>query len=90
MADIPITWNKIRRGLPRARTYEDDRIPTIENTNIKEIYLDMLFLQKLINGLSQRITNMSHETPLPQGFKSLTAHHICLFIRALPLRIILM
>jgi len=30
MADIPITWNKIRRGLPRGRTYADDRIPTIE------------------------------------------------------------
>jgi hypothetical protein len=60
MVDIPITWNKIRRGLPRGRTYADDRIPTIENTNIKEIYLDIMFLQKLINGLSQRITNMGH------------------------------
>jgi len=30
MADIPVTWNKIRRGLPRGRTYADDRIPTIE------------------------------------------------------------
>ena len=30
MADIPVTWNKIRRGFPRGRTYTDDRIPTIE------------------------------------------------------------
>ncbi|MBA3750956.1 MAG: hypothetical protein H0X03_08740 [Nitrosopumilus sp.] len=30
MADIPITWKKIRRGLPRGKTYADDRIPTIE------------------------------------------------------------
>ena len=30
MADIPITWNKIRRGLPRGKNYADDRIPTIE------------------------------------------------------------
>jgi site-specific recombinase XerC len=30
MADIPLTWNKIRRGLPRGRTYADDRIPTID------------------------------------------------------------
>ena len=30
IADIPVTWNKIRRGLPKGRTYADDRIPTIE------------------------------------------------------------
>ena len=30
MADIPITWKKISRGLPRAKNYSDDRIPTIE------------------------------------------------------------
>lgn len=30
MADIPITWKKITRGLPRGKNYADDRIPTIE------------------------------------------------------------
>ena len=30
IADIQITWKKISRGLPRARNYSDDRIPTIE------------------------------------------------------------
>jgi hypothetical protein len=30
MADIPIPWKKITRGLPRGRRYADDRIPTIE------------------------------------------------------------
>ncbi len=30
MADISITWNKIRRGLPKGKNYADDRIPTIE------------------------------------------------------------
>lgn len=30
MADIPITWKKITRGLPRGRRYADDRIPTME------------------------------------------------------------
>jgi hypothetical protein len=34
-ADIPITWNKIRRGLTRGRTYADDRIPT--NEEIRKI-----------------------------------------------------
>jgi hypothetical protein len=34
-ADIPITWNKIRRGLPRGRTFPDDRIPT--NEEIRKI-----------------------------------------------------
>jgi len=30
MADIPIAWKKITRGLPRGKSYADDRIPTIE------------------------------------------------------------
>ena len=30
MADIPIQWNKLTRGLPRAKNYSDDRIPSIE------------------------------------------------------------
>jgi hypothetical protein len=30
MADIPIPWKKITRGLPRGRKYADDRVPTLE------------------------------------------------------------
>ena len=30
MADLPVAWKKITRGLPRGRRYADDRIPTIE------------------------------------------------------------
>jgi integrase len=30
MADLSIAWKKISRGLPRAKNYSDDRIPTIE------------------------------------------------------------
>ncbi len=30
MADIPLAWKKITRGLPRGKNYADDRIPTIE------------------------------------------------------------
>jgi len=26
--DIPLTWKKLTRGLPKARDYADDRIPT--------------------------------------------------------------
>jgi hypothetical protein len=29
MADIPIAWKKITRGLPRGKNYADDRIPNI-------------------------------------------------------------
>jgi hypothetical protein len=29
MADIPIPWKKLTRGLPRAKSYSDDRIPSI-------------------------------------------------------------
>jgi len=30
MADIPIPWKKITRGLPRGKKYADDRIPTMQ------------------------------------------------------------
>jgi hypothetical protein len=30
MADIPIQWKKLTRGLPRAKSYADDRIPSME------------------------------------------------------------
>ena len=30
MADIPIPWKKLTRGLPKARNYADDRIPSLE------------------------------------------------------------
>jgi integrase len=30
MADFQVAWKKISRGLPRAKNYSDDRIPTIE------------------------------------------------------------
>jgi site-specific recombinase XerC len=30
MADIPIPWKKITRGLPRGKKYADDRVPTLE------------------------------------------------------------
>lgn len=30
MADIPIPWKKLTRGLPRARNYADDIIPSLD------------------------------------------------------------
>jgi hypothetical protein len=30
MADIPMPWKKLTQGLPRARNYADDRIPSLE------------------------------------------------------------
>jgi hypothetical protein len=30
MADMPIQWKKITRGLPKSKKYADDRIPTLE------------------------------------------------------------
>ena len=29
MTDIPVTWKKITRGLPKSRKYADDRAPTL-------------------------------------------------------------
>jgi hypothetical protein len=31
MANLPVAWKKITRGLTRGRRYADDRIPTIED-----------------------------------------------------------
>ena len=30
MADLPVPWKKLTRGLPRAKSYSDDRIPSME------------------------------------------------------------
>jgi hypothetical protein len=30
MSDIPISWKRITRGLPKVRRYADDRAPTLE------------------------------------------------------------
>jgi hypothetical protein len=47
MADIPVIWNKIRRGLPRGRAYADDRIPAIEEKErYSKYYLTFLYLWK--------------------------------------------
>jgi integrase len=40
IADIQIAWKKISRGLPRARNFSDDRIPTIEEIRILLAYPD--------------------------------------------------
>jgi integrase len=40
IADFSITWKKISRGLPRAKNYADDRIPTIEEIRKLLEYLD--------------------------------------------------
>lgn len=40
IADIQIAWKKISRGLPRARNYSDDRIPTIEEIRTLLCYPD--------------------------------------------------
>ncbi len=40
IADIQISWKKITRGLPRARNYSDDRIPTIQEIRTLLAYPD--------------------------------------------------
>jgi hypothetical protein len=30
MNDLPLPWKKLTRGLPKAKNYADDRVPTIE------------------------------------------------------------
>lgn len=46
LADIPIAWKKISRGLPKGKSYADDRIPTIDE------------LQKLLDYPDRRIKSI--------------------------------
>jgi hypothetical protein len=46
MSDIPITWKKITRGLPKVRRYADDRAPTLEE------------IQKIIEYPDRRIKSI--------------------------------
>ena len=43
MADFQVAWKKISRGLPRAKNYSDDRIPTIEEIRKLLEYPDRRF-----------------------------------------------
>jgi hypothetical protein len=43
MTDLSITWKKISRGLPRAKNYSNDRIPTIEEIRKLLEYPDIRF-----------------------------------------------
>jgi hypothetical protein len=40
MADIPVPWKKITKGLPRGRRYANDRIPTLEEIRKLADYSD--------------------------------------------------
>jgi hypothetical protein len=40
MCDIPISWKKITRGLPKVRKFADDRAPTIEEIRTMIEYPD--------------------------------------------------
>jgi hypothetical protein len=56
MADIPIQWKKITRGLPRGKRYTDDRIPTLEE------------LKKLVEYPDRRIMALVY-TMASSGFR---------------------
>ena len=40
MADIPVSWKKISRGIPKVRKFADDRAPTIEEIQKSTGYPD--------------------------------------------------
>lgn len=52
MSDIPIPWKKLTRGLPKARNYADDRIPSIE-----EIRKLMEYPDRRITGIVTTMTS---------------------------------
>lgn len=60
MSDIPISWKKINRGLPKIRRFADDRAPTIEE--IQKIFIWQRFknaycyecLESVLDSISRR------------------------------------
>jgi hypothetical protein len=65
MSDIPVSWIKISRGLPKTRRYTDDRAPTIEeiqkiseypDRRIKGIVYTMVYLWRFEHLCIQTIT----------------------------------
>jgi len=51
IADISIPWRKITRGLPKGRSYADDRIPTIDE------------IQKMLEYPDRRIKAIIYTMP---------------------------
>ena len=63
MADIPIPWKKLTRGLPRARNYADDRIPSLEEIRKLMEYLDRR-IKKARKGIIYHMTLAIHKVML--------------------------
>jgi hypothetical protein len=59
MADIPIPWKKVTRGLPRGKRYADDRIPTLEELKKLVEYPDRRIKAIVYKQLSIQNFNLS-------------------------------
>ncbi len=55
MGDINIQWKKITRGLPKGKSYADDRIPTLEELQIILEYPDRLIIAIVYTMISSGI-----------------------------------
>jgi integrase len=74
IADISIKWSKIRRGLPKGRSYADDRIPTIDEIQKLLEYPDRRIKAIIYTMISSGIRlgawdylKVGHVRPIKQG-----------------------
>ncbi len=80
MADLNIVWQKIMRGLPRARRYADDRAPTLQEIRKITEYPDRRIKPIVYVMASSGIRvgawdylQWGHITPIERGSKLIAA-----------------
>ncbi len=61
MSDIPVTWKKITRGLPKIRRHADDRAPKIEEIRKIIEYPDRRIKAKFSNVESRFVVTIEKE-----------------------------
>lgn len=80
MADLPIAWAKIARGLPRAKRFADDRAPTLQEIRKIAEYPDRRIKPVIFTMASTGIRvgawdylKYGHITPIERGEKLVAA-----------------
>ena len=58
MSDIPVSWKKITRGLPKVRSFANDRAPTVEEIQKMTEYPDRRVKSIIFTMISSGIREM--------------------------------
>lgn len=67
MADIPIPWKKITRGLPKGKKHADDRIPTLDELKKLVEYPDRRIIDTNISSVIELCNDLLRFTTQPHA-----------------------